>query len=94
MTKQELKLNLDILQNYLDNTTKWIVPEYTDPLFTVINKLLQQIFNKEQYGWIDWWIWETDFGRKKHLTGTQKTNTETIAVDSFDNLWKAVEYLK
>lgn len=94
MTKQELKHNLDILQEYLDNTTKWIAPEYTDPLFTVIDNLLQQVFNDGQYEWISWWIWETDFGKKKHLTGTQKTDVSIIIVDSFDGLWEAIDYLK
>jgi hypothetical protein len=94
MKKQELKLNLEILQDFEDNCTTWITPEYTDPLFTVIDNLLQQIFNKDQYGWVNWWIWETDFGKKKHLTGTQTTTTGVITVNSFDSLWEAIKYLK
>ena len=91
MRKEELKLILDRLEKFEKNRNKWIVVEYTDDLFSIIDDLLKQIFNKDQYEWINWWVWENDFGNKK-LKGFQQINNVKVDIDSFDNLWLTIEF--
>ena len=91
MKKEELKSILDRLEKFEKNRNKWIVVEYTDDLFSIIDDLLKQVFNKDQYEWIGWWVWENDFGNKK-LEGTQQINNIKVPINSFDNLWLAVDF--
>ena len=76
-----------------DKRCKWIVPEYTDNLNKIISFLLGQIFNEAQIGWVEWWIYDNDFG-KKQLFGTQETDNEKITIKTKEDLWKALRYLK
>ena len=93
ISKKKLGLIFTQLQEFEEQNSKFIDPEYPEPLYEVINTLLRAYFNKAQYGWIDWWIWENDFGKKK-LKATQQTETRLINVDSFDGLWFIIKYLK
>ena len=45
------KYNIDIID------CNWHQSDY------YVVKLLQYIFDDEETCWIDWWCWETDFGR-------------------------------
>lgn len=83
--KEKLKRILDLLES--SPNSKWIAPEYTSNLWTVINKLLQEVFNKDQYEWIEWWVWETNFG-KDNLGGSylDKDNNKIDIID-YDTLY-------
>jgi hypothetical protein len=94
MKKENLKLILESLETAPNST--WVKPEYNDNLYVVIDVLLKEVFNKDQYEWIEWWIWETDFGKRNDLTknSNQMINGEKVIIDSFDNLWKAIKHLE
>lgn len=95
MKKNKLKELLNLLEADKSQNSNFISPEYKDILHKAIDILLQEAFNKPQYGWIDWWVWETDFGKKTEMTknSSQKTDNSEITVDSFENLWEALKYL-
>jgi hypothetical protein len=56
------------------------VTEITDGLHTVIEDLLKVIFGKEGSGWIDWFIYEKDFGRREDMKAWDENENE-IAYD-------------
>jgi len=95
MNKNKLKELLNLLETDKNQDNSFIASEYKDNLHKAINILFQEAFNKPQYEWIDWWMWEADFGKKTELTknSSQKTSKAEIAVDSFDNLWKVLKFL-
>lgn len=96
MTKEQLKEVLELLeqQDWKKAHNDCISPEYNDNLYRSVDILLQNAFNLSQYSWLEWWIWESKFGKKTHLTGTQVIGNETVAIKDFESLWKAIEYLK
>jgi hypothetical protein len=34
------------------------------PVQTAYTKLVQQLITPEQWGWLEWWMYETDFGQR------------------------------
>ena len=40
---------------------------YDTPYWVVINTLLKEVFTKESCDWIDWFMYERDFGRDKEM---------------------------
>lgn len=52
-------------------------------------KLLQYVFNDEA-SWIDWWCWETDFGRDWDLSRLYYTENDReveLIIDSAEKLY-------
>lgn len=75
MTKEKLKTFLELLE--AEPHSEWISIEYTAKLHKCITLLLKEIFTKEQYEWIEWWIWENNFGKEK-LSGSYPDKDGTI----------------
>lgn len=87
---------LNNLKQFNEIKSEYIDPEYTDSLYSVIESLLKEVMNPAQIEWFDWWIWETDFGRRTDLmkNSTQTIGDEKFVIDSVNNLWRAIDYLK
>lgn len=56
------------------------ITEVTDGLHTIIENLLGIIFNEDGKDWIDWFMYEKDFGRKEDLKAWDEDKNE-IAYD-------------
>ncbi len=56
-------------------------------------KLLQYIFNDEHNDWIDWWCWETDFGRDTTLNSCYKTFEGEEIEEKIDTAEKLYNFL-
>lgn len=50
-------------------------------------KLLEFIFNDEETHWIDWWCWESDFGRDEDFGAIFDENDNIIRVDTAEQLY-------
>ena len=50
------KLGIDLLESE---------SPVVDPLFGIVDKLFKLIYNEKGIEWIDWFIYENDFGRNK-----------------------------
>lgn len=56
------------------------ITEVTDGLHTIIENLLGIIFNEDGKDWIDWFMYEKDFGRREDLKAWDEDKNE-IAYD-------------
>ena len=67
--------------------------EYTEPYERIIDVLFQSHFNKEQIGWIDWYLYErpslTDKGKPNKAWKTVGKKKVEIC-HTIDSLWKTV----
>lgn len=50
-------------------------------------KLLEFIFDDEESQWIDWWCWETDFGRDENMGQIFDEDDNIIRVENSDQLY-------
>jgi hypothetical protein len=68
--------------------------EYTEPYERIIDLLFQSYFNKDQLGWIDWFLYE-----RPSLTKKDKPNQAWKTVDgkqveichTIDSLWETIQ---
>ncbi len=63
---------------------------YGDDYGKVIDILIKEAFTEEQAGWIEWFMWENDFGRGD-LTATDEQGYKT-AYD-IESLYKLIKEL-
>ena len=56
------------------------ITEVTDNLHTIIEDLLTVIFGEEGGGWIDWFMYEKDFGKREDMKAWDEDENE-IAYD-------------
>lgn len=56
------------------------ITEVTDGLHTIIENLLGIIFNEDGKDWMDWFMYEKDFGRREDLKAWDEDKNE-IAYD-------------
>lgn len=50
-------------------------------------KLLEFIFNAEENHWIEWWCWETDFGRDDNMGQIFDEDDNIIRVETAEELY-------
>jgi ABC-type uncharacterized transport system permease subunit len=59
------------------------------PLQAAYSKLVQELVTPQQWDWLDWWMWETDFGQRSAAFGV---NNEMVDVQgmSFFKFWEII----
>ena len=75
------KYNIDIID------CNWRQSDY------YVVKLLKYIFDDEETDWIDWWCWETDFGRDTTLNHCYKTIDDKEIEEELDTSEKLYDFL-
>lgn len=61
----------------------------SDDLHTVISHLFGEYYGKEGLDWIDWFLYEKDFGRREDITAKDAEGNETCR--NIYELWTIVE---
>lgn len=56
------------------------IADVLDPLHYIISDLLKEIFNDDGNDWIDWFIYEKEFGRREDMKAWDEKQNE-IAYD-------------
>jgi len=56
-------------------------------LFTALIKLLETIYNDQETKWIDYFIWELDFGKENDRLKAYDKNKKEIPLKTIDNLY-------
>lgn len=59
-----------------------------DPLYTVIDQLLNEVFNEEQYNWINWFLYERE-SHNGEILEAHDADGNPICFD-IDSLWETV----
>lgn len=61
--------------------------EVSDQLEFVLIKLC----NDEEGGWINYWLWELDFGKKYYEGSIVDENNEFVRLETIKDLWNLLE---
>jgi len=79
--EKELKF-CKALEDIMDGN---FVPEMSIDILEALLSCLKDIFNDRE-DWVDWWIYEKDFGKDKKLTARYKNGKE-IKLDTVEDLY-------
>ena len=56
----------------------------------LFNLLFNSIFDKEQFDWLEWWVWESNFGEKLEIANSVTINKRKYELDTYE---KFVDFL-
>lgn len=91
ITVNEMERKLRVLKEYLERHHKLEHLLHANmsqiPLVDAYIEALALAADDKQ-GWIDWYVWENDFGRRKHKAGLKGNQ---IVVDRVGRLMKVIE---
>lgn len=81
MTYKKFKEIIDTLKEVSDRNGilykyKVDLIEFESEFYFVINTLLEEQFGKDGFGWIEWFMYEKDFGRRKDMKAWDKDKNE------------------
>lgn len=60
------------------------VGEVTDPYHAIINELFHEVWSKEGVDWLEWFMWESDFGHNN--CNAHEADGTPICYD-FESTW-------
>ena len=65
--------------------------ELNDSLYRAVDILFSAVFNEEQRGWVEWFTFDCDFGRKELKARDKEGNP---IVRNVEELWDEINTLK
>lgn len=88
---------IDELKNVSERTTKAYkinvdLIDYNDDFYNIITTLIDELFTEESVDWIDWYMFEKDFGRDKNMEAWDE-NRNPICRNTRE-LYKLMKYKK
>ena len=84
-------MNFDKLVESILNNDPLYLMNYEENYEQVIDELFRSIFNEEQMGWIDWFLYERESPSGKILKAHKKVGRKKVEIcHTIDSLWETV----
>lgn len=98
ISKEDLKQIIELMTSHHDRTQDAYklnidLIEYNDSLYKVIDILFDNVFLKNQKDFLEWYMYDKDFGRREDLK-VWDDNGKEIEVNSIDDFYNTLKDFK